>query len=197
MVLTSIKPVERKRLFESVVEQLYDLILAGHLKPGEPLPPERELCERFQVSRTSIRSAIQVLEALGRVESSNGEATRIKKADPEAVGGVLSTVLFHDLADITQLYESRRFLESWVAFHAATRLTGEQIDHLEQLAGERNRELDAGRNGHDQDFAFHRNLAKYAGNEVTERLVYALLNVLFRILEPQPRSDVAGVAQHE
>jgi GntR family transcriptional repressor for pyruvate dehydrogenase complex len=147
MALASIKPIARKRLFESVVEQLYDLILDGQLSPGDCLPSERELCAMFQVSRTSIRSAIQVLEALGLVQSFNGKATRIKKAHPEEVGGVLSTVLFHDLGDMKQLYECRRFLESWVAFYAATRLTEEQIDQLDQLAIERKRLIECGENG--------------------------------------------------
>ncbi len=200
MPISAVKPVERKRLFESVIEQIHDLILAGHLKAGDTLPPQRELCQIFQVSRTSIRSAIQALEALGLVKPINGKATQIKKAVPEEVGGVLSVVLLHDIGDVAQLYECRRFLESWVAYYAASRLSEEQLQHLERLTEMRKREIIAGGVGCEQDFEFHWHLAKYCGNEAVARLVYALLNVVFRILNPErtriPDQSVE-VAQHD
>ena len=54
----------RRRIHESVAEQLRDAILDGRFKPGDKLPPERELAEEFQVNRTSVREAIKVLDGL-------------------------------------------------------------------------------------------------------------------------------------
>src|SRR3712207_583158 len=59
--------VVRRPVYEQVADQLRDAILAGRLAPGDVLPSERELCERFGVSRTSVREALRALQAQGLV----------------------------------------------------------------------------------------------------------------------------------
>jgi GntR family transcriptional repressor for pyruvate dehydrogenase complex len=66
------RPVQARRLFEDVLEQLEEAITAGELAAGDRLPPERELAQQFEVSRTSVREAIRVLEALGLVTVNRG-----------------------------------------------------------------------------------------------------------------------------
>ena len=62
----------RARSHELVVEAVENQIMSGALKVGDPLPPERELAARLQVSRAGVREAIRVLEAQGVVTSSVG-----------------------------------------------------------------------------------------------------------------------------
>lgn len=96
--------------------RLCTLIRNGHFRAGDRLPSEHELCEMFQVSRTTVRGGLQSLSALGLVESRNGAGSFVTKQSPEAIGEILGTVLFHGLGDIDEIYEGRRVLESWSAF---------------------------------------------------------------------------------
>ncbi len=85
---------ERRRLHERVAEQLRDAILDGHLRAGEKLPPERELAERFDVNRTSVREAIKVLEGLGLVAVRQGDGATVQPL-PEASLAILGPMIFH------------------------------------------------------------------------------------------------------
>src|SRR5699024_11906027 len=84
--------VRQPRLSDQVVEQLRGLIDAGRMRPGDPLPSERELCERFSVSRTVIREAVKALTAKGLVTSVPGS------------GLIVGTTTIEDVAEIFDLY---------------------------------------------------------------------------------------------
>ncbi|HER20426.1 MAG TPA: FadR family transcriptional regulator [Chromatiales bacterium] len=75
--ICSFRPPSRRRVHEEIAEQLRDAILDGRLEPGQKLPPERELAERFQVNRTSLRQAIKVLEGLGLVVVRQGDGATV------------------------------------------------------------------------------------------------------------------------
>jgi len=67
-----LESVHRGRLYEQVLRQFQQLIASGQLKPGDKLPPERELGRRFQVSRSSVQDAIHALQLMGLVRSKQG-----------------------------------------------------------------------------------------------------------------------------
>src|SRR5690242_21915288 len=69
-------PVRKTKVYAEVAAQIQRLIAEGRLKPGDKLPPERELAEIFGVSRSSVRDAIRVLEVQGLVEPRHGEIGR-------------------------------------------------------------------------------------------------------------------------
>jgi GntR family transcriptional regulator, transcriptional repressor for pyruvate dehydrogenase complex len=74
----SFRPPQRRRIHEDIAEQLRDAILDGRFRPGEKLPPERELAEEFRVNRTSIREAIKVLEGLALVSVRQGDGATVR-----------------------------------------------------------------------------------------------------------------------
>jgi DNA-binding FadR family transcriptional regulator len=69
-----LEPVKRSRVYESIVEQIRALVREGSWRPGDQIPPEREMAERFRVSRTSVREALRALEMQGIIESKQGGA---------------------------------------------------------------------------------------------------------------------------
>src|SRR6056297_2092576 len=71
------EPIQKNRISEQIIDQIYSLIISGNLKPGDKMPSERELSEQFEVSRNSIREAIRILEILGFLVSKRGDGTYI------------------------------------------------------------------------------------------------------------------------
>ncbi|WP_213989191.1 GntR family transcriptional regulator [Sodalis sp. dw_96] len=71
----SMVPIKRTDVFQTIIKQLSDLLDSGNINAGERLPSERELSESLGVSRTSIRQALKVLEASGRLETRVGSGT--------------------------------------------------------------------------------------------------------------------------
>ena len=117
------QPVRQPRIADVITERLESMILEGSLAPGQRLPPERELAERFGVSRPSLREAIQKLAARGLLNSRQGGGTFVNDelksgySDP-----LLEMLLRHDEFHL-DLLEFRDALEGLSAYYAALRST--------------------------------------------------------------------------
>ena len=91
---SNFRPPHRRRIHEDVAEQVRDAILDGRFRPGQKLPPERELAEQFRVNRTSIREAMKVLEGLGLVQVRQGDGATVRPL-VEASFECLAPMIFH------------------------------------------------------------------------------------------------------
>ena len=102
------RPPARRRIHESVAEQLRDAILDGRWQPGQKLPPERELAEQFQVNRTSIREAIKVLEGLKLISVRQGDGATVQPL-ADASLSILPALIYHggrlDAAALAEVFE--------------------------------------------------------------------------------------------
>lgn len=160
-----IRPVERRRAFEEILDQLEAGIAAGHLSAGDRLPAERELAAGFGVSRTSVREALRVLEALGLVTVRRGaDHGVVLREEPE--NALVPLFRFH-LAlrhlRLESLIEFRVLAETWAAAAAAERGAIDEIGPL--LATMEASPLDQVA-FHELDAAFHISLARASGNEL-------------------------------
>ena len=81
----SLEPVRSTRIYEEIVRQIRLLIADGHLKSGDRLPPERDLAERFRVSRTSVREAMRALESRGLIGIRPGEGAFVREVSVETL----------------------------------------------------------------------------------------------------------------
>lgn len=118
-----------KRLYRSVLEKLQRLIDDGEYPPGGRLPPERELAERFKVSRPTVREAIIALEALNQVEVKTGSGVYVLDQASSGYDTTRAVSAF-------ELTEARALIEGEAAALAATMITDEQLVELEQALGE-------------------------------------------------------------
>lgn len=148
------KPIKRQRVSDEIVDQVKNLISQGKLKPGDRLPPERELIEEFGVSRPSHREALNSLVAQGFLEVKQGNRTFVKSITSEKLQDPRSLLLKADTQKIFHLIEVRKAMETWGAFHAAQRVTEEDIERLEEVIGEMKEALDEGRSWEKQDVDF-------------------------------------------
>ena len=161
--------IERKKLFEHVAAHLEGQILSGKLKPGDQLPPERDLQTRFGVGRPAIREALIALQKAGLVELTNGArakvlmptATHIFTGMAPAVRQMLST------EDGQRHFQgARMFFEVGLAREAAVHATPEDLQSLKG-ALERNRKAIGDRDAiTSTDIAFHFELPRIARNPI-------------------------------
>lgn len=143
-----LKPVEKQRVAEEIVEQLRSLILTGQYKVGAKLPPERELAKKLGVNRASLREALKKLEHLGLVRIRQGDGTRVQNfmetAGIELVRHLVPLAGEIDHAIITDIMEFRCVIGREVARLAATRATEKDLQQLRVIADRANEpDLDA------------------------------------------------------
>jgi DNA-binding FadR family transcriptional regulator len=163
-----LRPVERRRAFEEILDRLEAAIADGQLSAGDRLPPERELAAGFGVSRTSVREALRVLETLGLVDvrrgPDNGVTLRREPGNALAHALRFQLALRHVSAD--SLIEFRVAIESWAARAAATAPRDETLEELggllERMHGDGLGQVAF----HELDAAFHLTLARASGNEL-------------------------------
>src|ERR671930_2747327 len=103
-----LEPVRRSRIYEHIVDQIHALIREGRWSPGDQIPPERELAERFRVSRTSVREALRALEMQGIIESRQGGGTFIRSSNTEALVGPLVAAILSGRRELAEVLEVRQ-----------------------------------------------------------------------------------------
>ncbi len=178
---STIEPLEREqRLYERVVDKVVDLISSGAWKPGYRLPPERELSERFGVSRTVVREAVKALEARGVLESTTGSGVSVRQADFNIVSQSLETYMQLANRDDFEirLNEVRRVLEVEMVALAAARRTPEQLAQLHQICGKMRASGNTAKQMAELDFRLHLTLAEATQNDLFKVLLAPLINQL-------------------
>ena len=173
-----IEPVKRSRIYEHIVEQIRALIREGRWAPGDQIPPERELAERFRVSRTSVREALRALEMQGVIDSRQGGGTFVRTADTEALVPPLAAAILRGRRELAEVLEVRELIEPGIARQAAQRATEEHIVELERLLQRQHDCIAHGRSFVEEDTAFHYTLARAADNHILLRLHNVILDLL-------------------
>src|ERR1700680_4396054 len=120
------KLVRTSRLYEQIVQQIEESIVKGTLKAGDQLPAERELAQRFGVSRTAVREAVKALSEKGLVEAYTGRGTFVTDGTSRVVKHSLDLMLrIGQQEGSTFLAELRQILEPEIAALAAQRIEGQ------------------------------------------------------------------------
>ena len=154
------------------------LVLDGTFPPGQPLPPERFLTERFGVSRGSIRDALRMLEMIGLLETRHGRGTFPRELTVDRLVAPLASVMTYrqDLRD--ELMDVRRMFEPAVARAAAMRATEEDFADLQRILDSQREKLTSGRSAIVEDTAFHAALARATHNRVIVSIMATLNDLL-------------------
>ncbi len=159
---------------EEAILRIKDMILAGELKPGDRLPPEKELSEALGLSRSSLREAVKALEIIRVLDVRRGDGTYVTSLTPSLLLDAMSFVVdLHQDASVLDLFEVRRILEPEAAALAAVRITPADIAHLRTLLSQ----VDGGTSVDDlvaHDVVFHRSIADLSGNAYLTRLLDTL-----------------------
>jgi GntR family transcriptional regulator, transcriptional repressor for pyruvate dehydrogenase complex len=172
------KIVRSSRLYEQIVQQVEESIHKGALKPGDQLPPERELAEQFGVSRTAVREAVKALREKGLVEAYPGRGTFITDGSSYTIRQSLDRMMRSGHEGFTSLAEVREILEPEIAALATTRASEEDLASMrEQVAA-----MDAAKRDPEAyieaDLDFHLALAEAADNAIILSLIDSIVGLL-------------------
>jgi GntR family transcriptional regulator, sialic acid-inducible nan operon repressor len=198
------EPIVRRKLADEVRDRLITLIRTQEMSPGDRLPSERELMERFGVGRPAVREALQSLGAAGWIEINHGERARIAAPNTHRMFERLGETALHLLqtspATLGDLKQARIEFELGMVRAAARLATPADLATL-TAAVERQRDA-----LHDiaefvqLDMAFHTAIAAVSGNSIYTLLSEAMLDWLFqfrRDLLRLPGSEHITLAEHE
>jgi len=139
--ITIFEPIDRSqfsypKLYEKVIDKIKELIVSGQLKTGEKLPSERELADRFQVSRVPIREALKILEFIGVVQAVHGDGIYVKNIDMDSIIEKLNYAMTEPDSTINELFEAREAIEIMAVKLAAIRRTEKDIEMMKNIIAE-------------------------------------------------------------
>ena len=170
--------VKKTKLYEKVVPQIQGMIRDGLLKPGDKLPPERELAETFHVSRSSLRDAIRALEVMGLVEPRQGEGTIVCDLSASSLVSPLSAVLSQKRELVSELLDVRRIIEPPLAARAAKHATPEDFAQLKDILRRQKEKVERGELAVEEDSEFHYAIARAAKNTVVLKVLDLFMDLL-------------------
>lgn len=156
---------------ERVVRHLETMIVSGDLKPGDRLPPERELAQQLGVSRPSVRAGLRSLVALGIVESRHGAGSFITAGPPRLSTGPLSLMAALHGFTRDEMFEARLVLEVGAAGLAAERAQGDDLAAMSEEVTGMFASLGDPHSFLLHDVRFHRAIAVASHNPVLAALV--------------------------
>src|SRR6267378_1333154 len=183
------RTVKTSRLFEQIVQQVEDSILKGQLKPGDQLPAERDLAQRFGVSRTAVREAVKTLREKGLVEAYSGRGTFVTNGTSQAIRQSLDLMIrINQQEGSANLAELRLVLEPEIAGLAASRIEEQLLSTMREAVAVMDRNLHDPDAYVEADLDFHLALAEAVGNP----LILSLLDSIVGLLREQ-RSRIFDV----
>lgn len=192
--------VKKQKLYEEIVDRFLEQIKSRDLKPGDRLPPERQMAETMGVSRTVIREALRSLESMGYIEQRIGDGTFVRVPSISNLMGPFSGILVQDENINRELIDVRVLLECEIARLACTSRTEEQLTAL-RLNLETSR-IDAAHGGLGvaQDYEFHKMLAAACGNATLCAIFSMCADLLLRtqlITQNISGQSLATVEDHQ
>jgi GntR family transcriptional repressor for pyruvate dehydrogenase complex len=183
--------VKSDKVSQHIIDQIRNAIFDGRLRPGDKLPPERELVEKFKVSKATLREALRSLEVLGFLQMRKGvsggafvtEVDMVKARD-----SFTNFLLFKNLS-LEDLSEVRLLLEPYIAEKATLAITKDDLHRLEKLIKDSEHAIknDVSWASRGDEIEFHRIIASIIGNPILMFILDFVENLLIdtkEILEP-------------
>jgi DNA-binding FadR family transcriptional regulator len=173
------EPIVRRKLSDQVFDRLKRLITSGELKPGDEMPSERVLMERFGVGRPAIREAMQSLANMGLVVISHGERAKVLELTARSLFkqvDLTAKIMLSQSADsLEHLKSARIFFERGMAREAAAKASADDIADLQSILDEQHNSLGRADEFISADMRFHTRIAQISGNPLYVAVSEAML----------------------
>ncbi|MEH1007445.1 MULTISPECIES: FadR/GntR family transcriptional regulator [unclassified Winogradskyella] len=164
MKLEILAKTDGENLQKTIISKIRDHINLKNLEPGDKLPSERMLSEKFGVTRSNVRDAIQKLEFYGLLESKPQSGTFVANIGVIAMNGMIDDILRLEEPGFKSLVETRILLELKTVRLAALRRTDEDLKTMKEALEAYNQKVIAGEDAVQEDLLFHLAIAKASRN---------------------------------
>ena len=173
-VLSKNENQEITSIVKKLISQISDLITTKHLEPGDKLPAERVLAEKFDVSRRSVRVAILKLESYGILISMPQSGTFVANIGTIAMNGMVEDILSLGIPNFKSLVETRILLELKTVRLAANRRTDADLKRINKALNAHKAKLLAREDAVQEDLLFHLAIAKASGNVTMNEIMIGI-----------------------
>lgn len=184
-----------------IIASIRDLINYKNLEPGDKLPSERVLAEKFNVSRRNIREAIGTLEFYELVKSIPQSGTFVANIGQIALNGMINDILRLKSHDFRSLVETRILLELRTVELAANRRTEEDLLSIEEALNSYKIKVLNGQDALQEDLLFHLAIARASGNITMNTLMLQITPKIITVFESNRVCDreelISGIQKHE
>lgn len=201
MKLEVISKSDNREVQKLIISKIRDLINYKNLEPGDKLPSERSLSEKFEVSRSNVRDAIQKLEFYGLLKSIPQSGTFVANIGVIAMNGMIDDILRLEEPDFKSLVETRILLELKTARLAALRRTDEDLKQMREALEAYSDKVLNGKDAVQEDLLFHLAIAKASGNSSLNALMLMITPEIITNFEKHHVCDKgmarSGIKEHQ
>lgn len=191
---------DNQQLQNMILGKIRDLINYKNLEPGDKLPSERMLSEKFGVSRSNVRLAIQKLEFYGLLKSIPQSGTFVANIGAVAMNGMIDDILRLEEPDFKSLVETRILLELKTVRLASLRRTDEDLVHIKQALDAYKQKVLSNEDAVQEDLLFHLAIAKASGNSTINTFMLTITPQIIMDFEKyhvcDKRMSVLGIQEH-
>jgi len=177
-----LSPVKSTKIYEIVMEQIKNVVKKGELKSGDKLPSERDLSEKLEVSRASVREALKALQMLGLIESKHGEGNFINSNFENSLLEPLSIIFLLLGSKNEDVLELRKIIEPETAALAAKNITDKQLIELKEIMIQLNSTSDI-ETCASLEKKFHYEIAKASGNLLISNIMFSVSSLIEKHIE--------------
>ena len=196
--------IQRRKLYQDVLDRLMQRIEFGEIGPGDQLPSERELMEVYGVGRVAVREAMQELARSGIVEISHGERARVVVPTArlliDQIAGGARHLLRMQPETLDHLKEARLFLETGMVKLAAERATADDVLRLQARLEDHRACMVNLDQFMKKDMYFHREIARISGNPIYPAIVEALFewaSSYYQSIVRAPGAEELTLSEHQ
>jgi len=173
--IETIKSIELETPADKIIGQLKQLIISGQVQPGDRLPAERVLAEKFGVGRSHVREAILKLEFYGLLKTNPQSGTYVAGMGIKVMDNLITDIIKFNKDDFNALLEARYYLELDAVKLAAERRTEEDLISLREALVDFDNKVDKGEEAIEEDMIFHIKIARASKNSVIESMILILI----------------------
>ncbi|WP_345955592.1 FadR/GntR family transcriptional regulator [Mucilaginibacter sp. PAMB04168] len=167
---------------DKIIRELKQLIVSGQLKPGDRLPAERSLSEKFGVGRSYVREAILKLEFYGLLKTNPQSGTYVSGLSIKVIDNIINDIIKLNKDNFSALIEARYYLELDAVKLAAERRSQADLEAIEQALLDYETKTLANQDAVEEDMLFHIMIARAANNSVIESMILVLIPDLIKTI---------------
>jgi len=179
-IIQNIRPLQVESPVDKIILQIKQLMITGQLKPGDRLPAERQLAEKFGVGRSYVREAILKLEFYGLLRTSPQSGTYVSGLSIKVLDNLISDIIKLNKDNFSALIEARYYMELDAVRLAAERRTEKDLHGLKLALADYELKISQDIDAVDEDMLFHIKIAECTKNSVIESMMLALIPDLIK-----------------